>query len=85
MTGYIGGQWVEGGFYIKHPGWKMETIAGESGCLPDQKGARYSKVPLPVVMVAGPFVGLAYIIFSPIVFVFAIVYIFVKRIFGKAK
>ncbi len=85
MTVYRGGQIVKGGLYLKRATWELESVAKEGGNLPGNEETRYSRVPLPAVMAAGPFMGLAYVISSPIVFCLASSYFFVHWVGQKLK
>ncbi len=85
MTDYQGGQIVKGGCYLKRATWELEPVAREGGNLPGNEETRYSRVPLPAVMVAGPLMGLVYVISLPIVFCLASVYFFVRWVGQKLK
>ena len=80
MIGYHGGQAVREGFYLKRSIWEYDSVAKGGGILPGNKETRYSRVPLPAVMVAGPLVGLAYVISLPMVFCFAFGYFLARRV-----
>lgn len=80
MTAYHGGQTVGGGLYLKVSTWDLESIASEGGVLTGDKETRYSRVPLPVVLVGGPLAGLAYVIFVPIGFWFAFGSLLARRV-----
>ena len=85
MAGYHGGQTVKGGFYLKRATWELESVAKGGGNLPGNGETRYSRVPLPVVMSAGPLMGLAYVISLPIVICFVFSYFFVRWVGQKLK
>ncbi len=85
MAGYHGGQTVKEGFYLKRSTWEFVSIAREGGILPDNKKTSYRKLPLPTVMVAGPLLGLAYVIFVPILYCLSLGYIFTRLIGQKIK
>ncbi len=85
MTGYHGGQIVKGGFYLKRATWELESVAKGGGNLPGNEETRYSRVPLPAVMAAGPLMGLAYVISLPIVFCLAFGYFLTRRVGQKLK
>ena len=85
MTGYHGGQTVKGGFYLKRSTWELESVARGGGNLPGNEETRYSRVPLPAVMAAGPLMGLAYVISLPIVFCLAFGYCLTRRVGQKLK
>ncbi len=66
MAGYLGGQVVKGGYYLKHATREMVAITRGGGTLPGNRETGYSRLPLPAVMVLGPLMGLAYVIIVPI-------------------
>ncbi len=66
MAVYQGGQIVKEGFYLKRSTWEFEQLYGDNLILPGSMEVRYLKVPAAVVVVAGPFAGLAFIIFLPL-------------------
>ncbi len=68
MSGYHGGQNVRGGLYLKRSTWGFECIAGKDGILPGDNEILYNRVPLPIVAIAGPLMGLAYVISLPFAF-----------------
>ncbi len=80
MTGYHGGQIVKEGFYLKRSTWEFEFVTRGGNILPGEKETPYIRVPLPVVMVAGPLTGLAYVISLPIVFCFAFGYFLTRQV-----
>ncbi len=80
MTGYHGGQIVKGGFYLKRATWELESVARGGGNLPGNEETRYSRVPLPAVMAAGPLMGLVYVISLPIVFCLAFGYFLARQV-----
>lgn len=68
MTGYRGGQTVREGFYLNRSTWELERVTGAAGILPGDERTRYVRLPLPVLVVAGPLMGLAYVLLLPLVF-----------------
>lgn len=85
MAGYHGGQAVKRGLYLKRSTWEFESVAGRGGILPGNKETSYSRLPLPAVMVAGPLMGLAYVISLPIVGCLAFSYFLARRVGLKPK
>ncbi len=85
MMGYHGGQTVKGGCYLKFSTWEFESVASEGGVLPGNKEIRYSRLPLPVLMIAAPLMGLAYIVFSPTIYCLASVYCLARLVGHKLK
>ncbi len=66
MTGYHGGQIVKEGFYLKQTTGEFMQLYGDKLVLPGSMEVKYLKVPAAVVVVVGPFAGLAFIIFLPL-------------------
>ncbi len=85
MTAYRGGQDVEGGLYLNHSTWRFESIPREGGILSGDNNMTYSHVPSPVLMVAGPLTGLAYIIVSPTLFCLSIGYLLARWVGWRLK
>lgn len=85
MTAYRGGQDVEGGSYLNHSTWRFESIPREGGILSGENNMNYSRVPSPALMVAGPVMGLAYIIILPTVFCLSIGYLLVRWVGWRLK
>ncbi len=67
MTGYHGEQIVKEGFYLKQTTGEFVQLYGDNLILPGSMEVKYLKVPAAVVVVAGPFTGLAFIIFLPLI------------------
>ncbi|MDP2948242.1 MAG: hypothetical protein Q8P22_01725 [Chloroflexota bacterium] len=63
---YRPGEAVRAGTYWNSKTWEFVTIAQDGEALPTREGVSYYRAPLPLVFVAGPFVGLAFIVFLPI-------------------
>lgn len=66
MKRYCGGDTVTGGLYLKLSSWEFHTVRRERGVLPGENTTRYLRVPVLAVMVVAPFLGLAYVIFLPV-------------------
>lgn len=65
MKRYRGGDKVAQGIY-----WNLRTgefFQSQGAALPDGDDQRYIRVPAPFVLVAGPLIGLGYVIFLPLV------------------
>lgn len=65
MLVYYGGKWVKAGTYWKLSNGECVTVPGEGGVLPGGKEMRYLRKPL--VAVAGPLMGLLFLIFLPFI------------------
>ena len=85
MASCYGGQTVKSGLYVNLSTWELESVARGGGNLPGNEETRYRRVPLPSVMVAGPLMGLAYVISLPIVFCLAFGYFLTRRVGQKLK
>ena len=67
MTTYKGGDTVKRGFYASLKRWTIEMVEPEAGTLEGEADERYFKVPVPVMLVAAPFMGAAFVIFLPLI------------------
>ena len=67
MTTYKGGDTVKRGFYASLKRWTIEMIESEVGTLEGETDERYFRVPVPVMLVAAPFMGAAFVIFLPLI------------------
>lgn len=67
MTKYNGGDTVKRGFYASMKRWTIEMIEPEVGTLEGESDERYVRVPVPVMLVAAPFMGAAFVIFLPLI------------------
>jgi hypothetical protein len=64
---YNAGTKVEGGYYVNLDDWSM-TVAPKEGLeLPGEPGARYARLPTPVLLVAAPVLSLGFVIFLPFI------------------
>ncbi len=81
MTTYKGGDTVKRGFYASLKRWTIEMVEPEVGTLAGESDERYVGVPVPVMLVAAPFMGAAFVIFLPLIgFV-----MLGKTVWGKAQ
>lgn len=83
MTRYHGGETVRRGFYLNRRSWELESIAKENDLLPGDSKARYVRVPVPAVVLAGPLFGLAYVILLPVILSFGFAYFFARWVAKK--
>lgn len=79
MRNYAGGQDVKEGYYLNLSSLELEHVTGEHGYLPGSGEQRYRRVPCPLMMMAGPLGGLAYIAFLPVTFCVALGFCFLRR------
>ncbi len=63
---HVGGERVGGGLYWCSSSAEFVSIPSEGGTLEGGPGDRYITVPLPLVLTAGPLMGLAFIVFLPL-------------------
>ncbi len=76
ITKHEAGDFVKGGIYWSRKAWDLTTIPEEGGRLPTAEGADYYyHLPVLAVMLLGPFAGLAFVIFLPIVGAVVAVYV----------
>lgn len=80
---YYGGDFVEPGTYLGLSSWGVISIDSRGEFLPGERTERYLGVPSPLLMVAGPLLGLGYVVLLPIVGFPVIAYHLVRRI-GRA-
>jgi hypothetical protein len=66
MKRFEGGATVKKGAYLNTKTGEFFSLDAEKNTLPGDKTARFARVPLAFVLIAGPIVGLAYIIFIPL-------------------
>jgi hypothetical protein len=64
---YNAGNKVEGGFYFNLDDWTMTVAPREGLELPGEPGARYARLPMPVLLVAAPVLSLAFVVFLPFI------------------
>ena len=67
MFNYRGGNRVRSGFYWNLGKWEIVTIGKEGGTLPESEGHRYVKLPVLVLLLVAPWMGLVYVIFLPFI------------------
>lgn len=82
MTTYTGRQTVEAGIYLNTTTYSITTM-DKGGTLPGDELENYRRVPMIVMLAAAPILGLAYVMFLPLVG-FAMVLHLVGRKAGHA-
>lgn len=65
ITSYAGGDVAPSGIYWNKTRGEFVSIS-EEGELAGDRSERYLKAPLPLVLIVGPLMGLAYFVFLPI-------------------
>ena len=74
---------------LKEMGWDPHASATstvrETSQGPDRKAVKAKSLPTPVMMIAGPLAGLAYVVAIPLVALFAIPFMLARRVFRKER
>ena len=65
MKRYAGGTTVKGGYFWHTGKWEIVPVHGEAGELPGGAEDGFIPVPLPMLLVLAPVVGLGYAFFLP--------------------
>ncbi|MFC1987559.1 hypothetical protein ACFLVH_03330 [Chloroflexota bacterium] len=73
MKKYQGGEAIAAGVYLNLATWELVQLYDEKPVLPGKSGVKYVKVPAPFAVLAGPFAGLAFIIFLPFIGIVGII------------
>ena len=80
MARYESGMKVGGGYYWNAKSWSVEVVPGEGGKLAGGPGARYVKVPFPVLFVIVPTLGALFLVFLPFIGFGLLAYAIAKRL-----
>jgi hypothetical protein len=67
MTRYSGGTQAAPGFYWSTRRWAIETVNGRAAALPGTEDERYVRIPMVVMLLAGPVMGGLFAIFLPFI------------------
>ncbi|MGE5244283.1 MAG: hypothetical protein ACM3SQ_08660 [Betaproteobacteria bacterium] len=67
MLKHRGGDAVKKGFYGSIRRWTIEMIKADGGMLPGTPDERYVRLPVIVVLIAAPVMGLAFAVFLPFI------------------
>jgi hypothetical protein len=67
MARYHGNETVKPGFYWNPAKWEITTIEKKGTKLPGDEELNYYRIPLPLVILLGPIMGAAYVIFLPLI------------------
>jgi hypothetical protein len=73
MKKYRGGELVPQGVYLNLSTLELVQLYGDTRLLPGSGEVKYLKTPAALAVVAGPFVGLAFIIFLPLIGILGII------------
>lgn len=67
LNNYKGSDAVKKGFYASISRWTIELVKADGEKLPGAADERYIHLPTPVMLVAAPLVGAAFVIFLPLI------------------
>jgi hypothetical protein len=85
MTSYNGNSKVKRGYYFSTNTLGVEVIGEDGGTLPGPSTTRYVSVPFPLLFVVVPVVGLAFLIFLPLIGFALFAWAIVQRITGHVS
>jgi hypothetical protein len=80
MTNYTGNSKVNGGYYLSTSHWNVEVIPAEGGTLPGS--GKFLRVPFPLLFAVVPVIGLAFLMFLPLIGFALFAYAIAKKITG---
>ncbi len=80
MKSYYGGETVKSGFYFSFRDKDLVDPATDSEILPGGNEVRYVRIPSGLVVLAGPLIGLLYVIFLPLISFVMLLYLIGKQI-----
>jgi len=67
MTSYNGNSKVKSGYYFSTNSFAVEVVSEDGGTLPGPSTTHYVSVPFPLLFVVIPVVGLAFLMFLPLI------------------
>jgi len=85
MTTYRGNQKVQSGYYFSTNTLGVEVIGEGGGTLPGASTTRYLSVPFPALFIIAPVVGLAFLIFLPLIGFVLLAVALGKRVTGHVS
>lgn len=85
VMAYTGGSEVKAGYYWSPRSWKVEVVPPEGGRLPGPGGARYVKVPFPLLLVIVPVLGAMFLVFLPLIGFGLFAHAIVRRMTGSMR
>ena len=65
MATFNGGDTVKGGYFLDTSDLKLEMVQAPWGMLPGDSTRTYRRVPLPVMLVLAPLLGLGFVLLLP--------------------
>ena len=84
MRTYKGGEPAKGGFYFNLKNKDIVTLE-KDGLLPGQETERYSRIPMLLMLVGGPFLGLLYVIFLPFISFAMVLMVIFQKAWGGVR
>lgn len=84
MAKYTGGTQVSGGYYWNPRNWEVEVVPSEGGRL-QAVGARYVKLPFPLLFVVVPLLGALFLVFLPFIGFALFGYAIAKKVSATMK
>ncbi len=85
MAKYAGGMQVGGGYYWNPRSWEVVVVPSEGGRLQGAQGAKYVKLPFPLLFLVVPLLGALFLIFLPLIGFALFGYAIVKKVTGSLK
>ncbi len=67
LNNYKGGDEVKAGFYYSAKRWTIELVDKKGGVLSGAADEKYTRLPVPVMLVVAPVLGAAFVIFLPLI------------------
>jgi len=67
MATFHGNSSVSGGYYFSMTNFNVEVIGNEGGTLPGPAAGRFVRIPFPALFLVVPIVGLAFLMFLPMI------------------
>ncbi len=84
VTKHSGGETVKGGVYWSMTEGEFISVPGDGGVLAGSARDKYMRAPLPLVLVLGPVMGLAFAIFLPLSGLLVLIPFLVAKMKGAA-
>ena len=85
MARYEGGMQVKGGYYWNPRNWEVEVVPSEGGRLKGETGAKYVKLPFPLLFVVVPLLGALFLVFLPFIGFALFAWAIAKKISGGVR
>jgi apolipoprotein N-acyltransferase len=85
MTTHNGNSKVKSGYYFSINTLGVEVVSEDGGTLPGPVTRRYISVPFPLLFVVVPVVGLAFLMFLPLIGFALLAYAVIQRVTGHVS